>query len=239
MRRMIVTSLTTAVLAGCSGAAEQPILNQLFTASRLHDTTTLNGFSMVELDPQRQGSVISFSIVSVTPESSRRRLALQSLAKALDDAKAEDAAFNKRHEEYALQHSETVAKIVKAGRDTKLKGSDAEIQAAWFKMVDEGRDISRKVSELKRAIAKESAVAERSVADPRNPIDVTRLDGEIASKEVTVDANVRLPSGGAAKKRFLVTMQRAFVKGPKGDITGRWIVTSVKDASTAPGAKSS
>jgi hypothetical protein len=234
---MIVASLTTTIFAGCSGAAEQPILNQLFTASRLHDTTTLNGFSMVELDP-RQGSVLSFSIVGVTPES-HKPLALKSLAKALDDAKAEDAAFNKRHEEYAEQHSEVVTKVVKAGRETKLKGPDAEIQAAWFKMLDEGRDISRKVTESKRALAKASAVAEMSVADPRNPVDVTKFDGEIVSKEATVDTNVRLPTGEATKKTFVVTMQRALLKGPKGDITGRWIVTSVKDTSASPGAKSS
>jgi hypothetical protein len=238
MRRMILASLTTVILAGCSGAAEQPILNQLFTASRLHDTTTLNGFSMVELDPQKQGSVLSFSIISVTPDS-HKPLALKSLAKAYDDAKAEDAAFNKRHDEYAQQHADAVTNVVKAGRETKLKGPDAEVQTTWFKMLDEGRDISRKMTESKRALAKESAVAEMSVADPRNPVDVTKLDGEIVSKDVTLDANVRLPNGDSTKKTFVVTMQRALLKGPKGDITGRWIVTSVKDASASSGAKTS
>jgi len=238
MRRMLVTSLTTVILAGCSGAAEQPILNQLFTASRLHDTTTLNGFSMVEIDPQKQGSVLSFSIVAVTPES-HKPLALKSLAKIYDDAKAEDAAFNKRHDDYAQQHADTVTKVVKAGRDAKLKGEDAEIQTAWFKMVDEGREISRKVSESKRTLGKESAVAEMSVADPRNPVDVTKLDGELISKDVTVDANVRQPSGEMIKKTYLVTLQRALLKGPKGDIVGRWIVTGVKDTAGPGSVKTS
>src|SRR5262252_6333971 len=115
MRRMLVASLATVVLVACSGAAEQPILNQLFTASRLHDTTTLNGFSMVELDPQKQGSVLSFTITNVTPES-RKPLALKGLARAYDDAKAEDVAYNKRNEEYARQHAEAVSRVAKAGR---------------------------------------------------------------------------------------------------------------------------
>lgn len=238
MRRTFVASLATVVLAGCSGAAEQPILNQLFTASRLHDTTTLNGFSMVELDPQKQGSVLDFAITNVTPES-RKPLTLTSLAKTYEDAKAEDAAFNKRNDEYAHQHVEAVTRVAKAGRDAKLKGQDAEIQATWFRLLDEGRDLSRKVSDAKRKLASESAVAEMSVADPRNPVDVTKLEGDIESKEVAVDANVRLPGGQTTRKNYVVTMQRALLKGPKGDITGRWIVTSMKDAAATPATKTS
>src|SRR5262245_30663816 len=121
MRRMLFASLAILVLIGCSGAAEQPILNQLFTASRLHDTTTLNGFSMVELDPQKQGSVLNFTITDVTSES-RKPLVLRSLAKTYEEAKAEDAAFNKRNDEYARQHVEAVTRVARAGRDAKLKG---------------------------------------------------------------------------------------------------------------------
>jgi hypothetical protein len=238
MRRVIVASLATLVLVGCSGAAEQPILNQLFTASRLHDTTTLNGFSMVELDPQKQGSVLNFSVVSVAPET-RKPLALKSLAKTYEDAKAEDAAYNKRNDEYARQHAEAVTRVARAGRDAKLKGEDAEIQAAWFRMLDEGRDLSRKVSDAKRRLSRESVVAEMSVADPRNPVDVTKLDGEIESKDITVDANVRLPGGETVKKTYVVTMQRALLKAPKADITGRWIVTSMKDTTASGATKTS
>jgi hypothetical protein len=238
MRRLLVASLTTLGLAGCTGSAEQPILNQLFTASRLHDTTTLNGFSMVEIDPQKQGSVLSFSITSVTPEA-RTPLTLTSLARAYDEAKAEDAALTRRHDEYAQQHAESVTRVVKAGRDAKLKGADADVQAAWFKMVDEGRDISRKMTDAKRRLANESVVAQMSVADPRSPVEAAKFDGEMVSKDVTVDASVRLPDGGATRKTYVVTLQRAALKGPQGDITGRWIVTRVKDASTPGGTKTS
>jgi len=181
MRRSFVASLVTLVLIGCSGAAEQPIVSQLFTASRLHDSTTLAGFSMVEIDPQKVGSVMSFTITNVTPET-RRPLQLKSLAKAYDEAKA-------------------VATV--------------------------GRDVSNNVFDAKRRFANESAVAAISVADPRNPVDLTKVDGELASKDVTVDADLRLPSGQSTKKTYTLTMQRALLKGPKGDITGRWVVTDL------------
>lgn len=239
MRRMIVASLAAVILAGCSGAAEQPILNELFTASRLRDNTTLNGFSMVALDPVTQGSVTTFRIVNVTPETSRP-LTLKALAKSYDAAKAEDDAFNKRHDEYEQQHMEELTRVVKAGRDAKLKGGDAEVQAAWFKMLDEGRDISRKVSDSKRRLASESTVIDMSVRDPRTPVDVTKYDGDLVTKDATVDATVRVPAGQTVQKTFLVTMQRARLKGgPKGDITGRWIVTGLKEQGAPGGAKSS
>ena len=63
----LLTALALALVA-CAGAAEQPILSQLFSASRLHDTTALNGFSMVSLDPRSDGSVLAFHIVKIAAE---------------------------------------------------------------------------------------------------------------------------------------------------------------------------
>src|SRR5205807_1136114 len=112
--------------------ADQPILNQFFTASRLRDNTTLDGFSMVALDPQKQGTVTSFSITNVSAEQ-RKPLTLRSLAKAHDDAKAEDTALNTRRETFQQENDEAVQRVVKAGRTAKLKGGDADVQASWFK----------------------------------------------------------------------------------------------------------
>ena len=237
---LLAASLTALIplCAGCSGAAEQPILNQFFTASRLRDNTTLDGFSMVALDPQKQGTVTSFTITNVSAEA-RKPLTLRSLAKAHDDARAEDAALNTRRDAFQKQNDEAVQRVVKAGRSAKLKGADADVQASWFKMLDEGIEISRKVTDARRRLASESAVVKMSVADPRNPIDVTKHDGELASKEVTVNANLRRPSGETSPHTFLITMQRALLKGEKGDVTGRWVITSIKDAAASAGTKTS
>jgi hypothetical protein len=226
------------LFVGCSGAAEQPILNQFFTASRLRDNTTLDGFSMVALDPQKQGSVTSFSITNVTPEQ-RKPLALKSLAKAHEDAKAEDDALSARRDTFRRQNDEAVDRVVRAGRTAKLKGADADVQASWFKMLDEGIELSRKVNDARRKLAGESAVVKMSVADPRNPIDVSKYDGELISKEVTVDATLRQPNGQTGPHTFVITMERAVLKGEKGDITGRWVITRVKDAAAPAGSKTS
>jgi len=237
---LLAASLTALIplCAGCSGAAEQPILNQFFTASRLRDNTTLDGFSMVALDPQKQGTVTGFSITSVTPEQ-RKPLALKSLAKAHDDAKAEDEALNARRDTFRRQNDEAVDRVVKGGRTATLKGADADVQASWFKMLDEGIELSRKVTDARRKLASESAVVKVSVADPRNPIDVAKYDGELVSKEVTVNANLRQPSGETSPHTLLITMQRALLKGEKGDITGRWVITSIRDAAAPAGTKTS
>jgi hypothetical protein len=57
-------------------------------------------------------------------------------------------------------------------------------------------------------------------------------DGGIASKDVTIAAPVRMPSGQTVPKTLVVTLQRA---GQQTDrpTTSRWIVTAVKDASPA------
>ena len=158
--------LTALMLVACAGAAEQPVLSALFSASRLHDTTALNGFSMVSLDPKTDGSVLDFRIVSITPES-RTPLAPPSPGPP-DHARTNDEAF-------------------------------------------------------------ERAVAEMSIADPGRPADAAALAGEMASKQVTVDATVRLPAGTTTRKIYVVTLQRAVWRGPTGVLAGRWIVTALKE----------
>lgn len=233
LRASLAASLTV-LAAACSSAPEQPILNQFFMASRLRDNTTLASFSTVSFEPASQGTITSFTITNVSPEQ-RKPLALRTIAKAQEQAKAEDAAYTKRKEEYANQNGDALQRIVKVGRDAKLKGKDAEVQTGWYKLIDEGVAISRKITDARRSLAAQSGVVDLSVNDPRNPIDVTKHDGELVSKDVTIDAPVRLPDGQTVQKKLMVTLQRAVLKGDKGDITGRWIVTGIRDASGSPG----
>ena len=54
-------------LAACA-APEQSLLEQFFGASRLRDTTALQGVSTVTFEPLQQGIVRTFQITGVTPE---------------------------------------------------------------------------------------------------------------------------------------------------------------------------
>jgi hypothetical protein len=229
-RRVVVflfaASLAVVAAAACSGGPEQPILNQFFTASRLRDNTSLQNFSTVAFDPQTQGTVSSFTITGVTPEE-HKPLNVKTFAKALDDARADDAAYTKRKDEYFTANQEAIGRALKAEREkSKLKGKDAEVQATWTKFREEGSQVSKRVSEARNKLASESAIVELSFSDQRNPPDYKKYDGELVSKDVTVSANVKTPNGQTTQKTLLVTMQRAVLKGDK-EIPGRWIITSV------------
>jgi hypothetical protein len=230
MSRSCAFLCAAATLIGCASTSEQPILNQFFTASRLRDNTTLAGFAAVAFDPRTDGIVTTFDITHVTPET-RKPLGLRSLARAHDAARAEDAEFTKRKDEYQAQNIDAIKRVLQAGREQKkLPPKDADVQAEWAKFLEDGVAVSKKVSDARRRLASETVVADMSINGGPTHIDVTKYDGEMASKDVSVSAPVKLPSGQTVQKNFVITMQRAILKGDKGDITGRWILTAIKDA---------
>ena len=57
------------LLAACRGAAEQPVVDRFFTASRLHDRTALNAVATVSIDPVTQGTVTEFTILHIDREA--------------------------------------------------------------------------------------------------------------------------------------------------------------------------
>jgi hypothetical protein len=235
----LLLALTALGLSACSSPPEQPILNQFFTASRLLDNSSLDNFSTVIFEPRTHGTVLSFSITSVTPEQ-HRALDIKALAQAHDEAKAADAAFNKRKQDYESENREAIRRVLKAEREhATLKGNDAEVQAAWVKFREEGTSISRRISATRTKLASESSVVDLSVsADPRKPIDLRRYDADLVRKDVTVSATVRLPTAQTAQRTLVITMERAILHGDK-PITGRWIITNVKDPAVAPAVKTS
>jgi hypothetical protein len=56
-----------------------------------------------------------------------------------------------------------------------------------------------------------------------------RNGGEFVSKDVSISAPVKLPSGQTARKDLVITMQRG---------AGHWIVTAITDAPPPPGSPS-
>ena len=239
-RRLSIFSAALTALgmaAACSSPSEQPILNQFFTASRLLDNASLDNFSTVIFEPRTHGTVMSFTITGVTPEQ-HKAVDIKALAKAQDDAKADDAAFNKRKQEYESANREAIRRVLKAEREnTGLKGKDADVQAEWVKFREEGTQISRRISAARTKLASESGVIDLSVSsNSRNPVDLRKYDAELVSKDVTVAATVRLRTNDTAQRTLVVTMERAVLHGDK-PITGRWIITNVKDPAAASATK--
>ena len=66
-RRFAIGFAVAVTVGGCA-APEQSLLEQFFGASRLRDTTALQGVSTVTFEPLQQGIVRTFEITGVTPE---------------------------------------------------------------------------------------------------------------------------------------------------------------------------
>jgi hypothetical protein len=230
MSRSCAILLAAATLLGCSSTPEQPILNQFFTASRLRDNTTLAGFAATAFEPDKQGIVTSFTITAVSPEQ-RKPLGLKALAQAQDEARSEDAEFTRRKDAYQAENLDAIKRVLKAQNDrTKIAPQDAAVQAAWTKFLEDGVVIARKVGDARRKLASETVVVDMSINTGATRVDVAKFDGELVSKDVSISAPVKLPSGETVQKDYVVTLQRAILKADR-DITGKWIITYLKDAS--------
>ena len=226
------------MFTACSSPPEEPILQQFFRASRLNDVTSLASFATTSFQPQSQGSISSFDIVSVSPER-REPLRLAAVAEEVEGIRAEELAFTKRKDTYYLENQEAITRVLKAESvKASVGGKDAEVQAQWSKLRDEAAQHARRVAEAQRKLKAESGMVRLSVDSPSNPIDPTKRSGELVTKDVTITANVRTADGASADRTLVVTMQRGVLQGEPA-VEGKWIITGVRDATSPAGAKTS
>jgi hypothetical protein len=228
----IVPALVLAVVAtACGGGGEEKtLLTKYFMASKVSDNMTLSNIATVAFDPKTDGQVMSFNIVSVTPDKAEP-LTLKQHAADLKAATDEEKAFTEKKKAYQDANSDAIDRIVKAeGKNQTLKGKDADLQKEWSKWRDQTSEHAKKLSELRKRVSEDQPIVEISCQDQRNPIDTTLFDGEIVSKDVTIDGQVKTEAGTAAKK-YVFTLQRVTLKGVNGkDVVGRWVITDRKDA---------
>jgi hypothetical protein len=227
----IVPALVLAVVAAaCGGGEEKTLLTKYFMASKVSDNMTLSNIATVAFDPKADGQMMSFNIVSVTPEKVEP-LELKKHAADLKAATDEEKAFTEKKKAFQDANTEAIDRIIKAeGKNQTLKGKDAEIQKEWNKWREQTAEHAKKVSEVRKKVAEDQPIVEISCQDQRNPIDTTAYDGEIVSKDVTIDGQVKNEAGTAAKK-YVFTLQRVTLKGVNGkDVVGRWVITDRKDA---------
>ena len=229
---VIVPALLLAVVAvACGGGGEEKtLLNKYFMASKVSDNMTLSNIATVAFDPKADGQMMSFNIVNVTPDKVEP-LALKQHAMDLKAATDEEKAFTAKKKAFQDANSDAIDRIVKAeGKNQPLKGKDAELQVEWSKWREQTAEHAKKLSELRKKVAQDQPILEISCQDQRNPIDTTAYEGEIASKDVTIDGQVKTDAGTSAKK-YVFTLQRATLKNVNGkDVVGRWVITDRKDA---------
>src|SRR5918995_1780048 len=196
--KILTFAISLMSLAACSSPPEEPILQQFFRASRINDNTSLAGFATTSFQPQTQGTITGFDIVSVSPER-REPLQLAALAEEVDAVRADEAEFTKRKDTYFLANQEAITRVLKAeSLKASVGGKDAEVQSEWSKLREENTQHARKVSEAQRKLKAESAIVRLSLENPANPVDPTKRAGELVTKDVTIDAPVRMADGNSA-----------------------------------------
>lgn len=226
--------LMAAALSACSSANanEENLVRQFFRASSLRDNMTLANFAVVAFDPKAEGTVNDFDVTAVSPEKTEPLRVIE-LSKALTEAEAANKAFNEKKKTYQDANMEAIDRVLKAeSAGRKLSGKDAQIQAEWTKWRDDTGAEAKKVSSARAELSNARPLAELSLmpnAGAATPT-IEEMDGTMVSKDITIAATVKSPDGGTSKKNYVVTAQRAIVKGKEGDRQGRWIITGIKPA---------
>ena len=225
-------AVTLAFVASCSGGSEKKLLEDFFRASRARDNVTLGNFATASFDPRTDGVVQSFDVVTVGDEKTTP-LPLKRLAKAVEDAREADTAFAAEKRTYQNANFvaiDRVLKTVAAGKPVSAK--DVAVKDAWEKWSTDAITHKKAVSEAQRRLNDARGLAELSLSRPNGAtVDATQYDGQLVTKEITINATVRSPQGQTSTRPIKALLQRAVVKSEKGeDLRGRWIVTSVAPA---------
>ena len=222
-----------AILTGACGAShpEQQPLQQFFRASGMRDDGTLSNFAAVSFDPKTDGTVNAFTITSVS-DVKTEPMQFKTLQKALDDAQAADKDFSEKKKAYQDSHADALKRVVGAeAAKKKLSGADATVQAEWTKWRDDSNVSVKKVSDARAAMQNASPIAEMSLGNPNGPTpDLTAVEGQMESKDVTIDATVKAADGSTSHKNLVVTMTRAVATAPAPAKTGKWILTAIRPA---------
>lgn len=227
---VIATLALMMVGIACSVIPEEKIVRDFFRASRLRDYAALGTFATATFDPQTAGQVQNFKVISVSPERSTPS-PIKQFAKAFDEAKAADDSFTKDKSDYQRVNIDAIKRVVDAEVTKKPLGKkDVPIKEMWEKLREDSSKHSKTVSDARTDLSRAKALAELSLSRPNGPTpDVTKFDGNLVEKDVTVDATVTLPEGQPQQKTLTVTLERCVGKDGDGkDVTGRWIVTHVK-----------
>ena len=226
---MTVLLMGGGLLSSCGGGgAELSLIRAFFQASRFGDRTTLGNMTMVFFDPQEEGIASSPSVDSVTEEQ-RQSLRLAELSNALEEVQAAETSFRMDKKAYQDENEETITRILQAQRDDEeVDSDDEEVQGTWDTWVADERGFARKVSDAQNALNLVVRIAETSVYDPANPINVSDYEGELVTKDVTVTATIA-KDDSEEERTMVFTIQKVELQGGEsGLIDGRWIITAIE-----------
>jgi hypothetical protein len=235
LRYPLVVLLAVEMLS-CAGASpEQQLLTNFFRASRVRDNGTLSNISAVQFNPRTDGTVQDFDITNIGTEQ-RRALQIQQTLDEVEQAKVAETEFAKRKKAYQDANMPALQRVSTSQRENKpITGKDAEVLDAWNRISAEELATKKRSSQAREKARAETSIALGSLTPPGRPdVDLTGMNVEVITKQVTVNAEVKSPDGQTTPKTLVFTLQRA--RGTKGAETteGRWIITSLQQGAAAP-----
>jgi hypothetical protein len=217
---------STLLVISCSRPPEHQFLTQFFRAARSRDNTTVGRMSAVEIDPRTQGSVESFSIETIGPET-RTPLTFKPLFEAEDKAKQEERAFldtKIAYQQANIKAIEEVLKIEQTNPNPRYTPAQQKTMDEWNKWRAGIAEHARTTAAATAAIKRATGVAEASLTQPGQPaLDPKTFEGETIKKDVTVKADFKTPDGKSSEKTLVITLER--VAG--GGREGRPIITKI------------
>jgi len=226
---VVVIGLVIVDIACSSAPPEQQLLINFFRASRVRDNTTLGNISAVSFNPRTEGTVEDFEIVSVSPEQ-RRPVQIRALMDEEAKAREDEAAFTKKQAEFQTANREAISRVAKAESARQpVRGADAEVLASITKWRTEQAQYSKRLSDVRTRLTRERNQAVSSLTPPgQQDVDVSNMDVELVTKEVTVNAQVRTPEGQTQPRTLVFTFQRALGSAGGQTRTGRWLITGLQ-----------
>jgi hypothetical protein len=227
-RSLALLTGTLALVIGCSGGAEEKVLDDFFRAARMRDNTTLGNFATVGFDPRTDGVVQSFKVVSAGEERTRP-IPLKRYAQELADAKAKDEALSAQKLQYQNANLAVIQRVSKDA--SRVAAKDQAVADEWAKWTADAAASMKAVSQAQRQLNTSKGIAELSLVRTAAAENVEAFDGEIVSKDLVIDASVKQPDGATVQKNFKATVSRARMKNADGsDVVGRWILTGLAPA---------
>ena len=221
-----------ALLLACSSAPpERQFLNQFFRAARTRDNETAARMSAVAFRPAQEGEVTDFEITSVSEER-RTPLDYKGLMSAQERANRELEEFRNNRLAFERPNRTALLEIAKLEKDpaAKLNPTQQKLKAEWDKWRQDGLSMEKAAAQAKATLTSAMGPAEASLAQPGQPaFAVDKFQGELISKDVTVNADVR-KDNQTTQKTLIITIQRVEGTQDGAQRTGRPIITRIQGA---------
>jgi hypothetical protein len=218
------------LVAACSSPPEQRYLTQFFRAARTRDNATLAMMSAVMFEPRTHGEVISFNITEITPER-REPVSFKPLLEADRRAQSELEETRKGRVEFENANRPALEAISKLESDPNARFTPAQqkLKAEWDKWRGEVQANQKAVSSARSAVSASSGPAEASLSQPGQPaLDMSKFEGDLVTKDVTIDAKIRTPDGQETNKTLVITIQRAEGTQDGAPRQGRPVITRIQ-----------